>query len=79
MGDVVEFGMRKELTPAYTDANGVEWFRVLCSYIDANSERFCFEIYAKTWEDAEERLKAIQSGAKLEGMLNFEIGGGSSN
>jgi hypothetical protein len=65
---------RDKLT--YTDDDGVTWFRFGCHYTfetERGTLRWCFDIWATSWEDAEARLKALKETAIIDGPICEEI------
>lgn len=55
------------------DDRGVKWFEFTCSYDDKSGNSFIFSIWAKSKEDAEERMAALKQTAKIDGQLFMEI------
>lgn len=59
----------------YVDSEDVVWYKYTCSYDDMNGINMIFEIWAKSDEDANERLQYLKGNAKVDGgLIDYEGG-----
>ena len=87
MTDVIDFEQQRMLRNVtawqrhklvYVDEAGVSWFKFACHYTFENEKgmlRWCFDIWATSWEDAEARLNALKATAVIDGPICEEIEG----
>lgn len=73
--NVVKFTPRKETPDAdciWTDEHGVEWFKFTCEY-QYEGSRWGFEVWARSFEDAQARLGSIGCTGIVNGQLFAQI------
>ncbi len=73
MGDIIDFN--KELNArgllegnTYTDSDGVVWKEFSCGF-DHSGKKFTFDIWAKSFEDADDKLCAIIESGEVLGEI----------
>ena len=74
MSEIIDFTaeVKKKNPPdqehIFIDEQGIEWFEFYCSYAFEDKE-YGFCIWAKSTEDADQRLKAINGSGEVKGQM----------
>lgn len=71
MDNVVKFP-RKPICDdlmVYTDEYGDKWFMYSIEYKDADNKTFTFSIWARSFEDAENRLQCVKNNGNVCGEI----------
>ena len=63
----------------YVDSADVAWYKYTCSYTDHDGNQFCFDIWAKSDQDAAWRMDAIKQTAVIDGRICTVIEAGSGD
>lgn len=66
--DFVQAYAQKHNEPHVVDKNGKTWLKYECVFQHDNKE-YCFELWAKNFDDADERLKSIQTTGVISGQI----------
>lgn len=62
-----------ELKAGFVDSKGVLWNRYLVDYMDDNQKTMGVEIWATSFEDAQDRIQAVGANGYVVGVLLEEI------
>lgn len=57
----------------YTDANGVKWFKYGVEYTDQRGRTMSFELWAKSFADADRRLEQIANNGRVSGQIYSQV------